>query len=234
MADNVSVTEGSGKTIATDDVSGVQYQRVKLDVGGDGATTPVTSTGLPVNDAGGSLTVDGGVSASGDVAHDAADSGNPVKVGAKAVSAFPAAVTANDRANLLADLVGRILTGRRPLLTQKSLHVQYTAQQTGTAVWTPASGKRIVIESVVVSGYGSTAGHVNLWFGASGDTTYSIGTDQPLWNGRVLPSAVGNQAPHLPFTPGEPVECLNADYDLKITTDAAVSVHVTVHGYEIV
>lgn len=50
MADNVAVTPGSGATIATDDVGGVQYQRVKLDIGGDGVSSPVTSgNGLPVS-----------------------------------------------------------------------------------------------------------------------------------------------------------------------------------------
>lgn len=49
MSDNVAITPGSGATIASDDVSGVQYQRVKLDVGGDGASVPVTSAApLPV------------------------------------------------------------------------------------------------------------------------------------------------------------------------------------------
>lgn len=42
MSDNIAVTPGTGATVATDDVSGVQYQRVKLDIGGDGASTPVT------------------------------------------------------------------------------------------------------------------------------------------------------------------------------------------------
>lgn len=41
MADNVDVTPGTGATIATDDVSGVQYQRVKVDLGGDGAASPL-------------------------------------------------------------------------------------------------------------------------------------------------------------------------------------------------
>lgn len=41
MADNVGITTGADATIATDDVGGVQYQRVKLDIGGDGATSPV-------------------------------------------------------------------------------------------------------------------------------------------------------------------------------------------------
>lgn len=40
MADNVPVTAGSGTLIATDDVGGVQYQKVKIDVGGDGVSSP--------------------------------------------------------------------------------------------------------------------------------------------------------------------------------------------------
>lgn len=49
MADNVAITPGAGATIATDDVAGVQYQRVKLDIGADGASAPVTAANpLPV------------------------------------------------------------------------------------------------------------------------------------------------------------------------------------------
>lgn len=50
MADNVAITAGSGTSIATDDVGGVHYQRVKIGVGADGAATDVSSsTPLPVN-----------------------------------------------------------------------------------------------------------------------------------------------------------------------------------------
>jgi hypothetical protein len=42
MADNVGYTEGSGKIIATDDVGGVHFQKMKLDLGGDGLSLPVT------------------------------------------------------------------------------------------------------------------------------------------------------------------------------------------------
>ena len=37
MADNVAITAGSGTNVATDDVSGVHYQRVKVATGADGA-----------------------------------------------------------------------------------------------------------------------------------------------------------------------------------------------------
>lgn len=46
----------------------------------------------------------------GDVAHDAADSGSPVKIGGKASATAPAAVTANDRVNASFSLEGRLRT----------------------------------------------------------------------------------------------------------------------------
>lgn len=41
MADNVEITAGTGTTVATDDVGGVHYQRVKIDLGGDGVASPL-------------------------------------------------------------------------------------------------------------------------------------------------------------------------------------------------
>jgi len=41
MADNVAVTAGAGTTVATDDVAGVHFQKIKVDAGGDGASVPV-------------------------------------------------------------------------------------------------------------------------------------------------------------------------------------------------
>lgn len=52
MADNVSITAGSGTTIASDDISGVQYQRVKVCHGADGSATDVSSASpLPISSA---------------------------------------------------------------------------------------------------------------------------------------------------------------------------------------
>lgn len=49
MADNVDITPGTGKTVATDDISGVQYQRVKVTWGADGTATDTSaSSPLPV------------------------------------------------------------------------------------------------------------------------------------------------------------------------------------------
>lgn len=79
MSDGVAITAGTGTTIATDDVGSVHYQKVKLDAGGDGASTPILAGGgveasalrvtiasdstgvVSVDDNGGALTVDGTV-----------------------------------------------------------------------------------------------------------------------------------------------------------------------------
>jgi hypothetical protein len=49
MADNVDITPGTGKTVATDDIAGVQYQRVKVTWGADGTATDASASApLPV------------------------------------------------------------------------------------------------------------------------------------------------------------------------------------------
>ena len=50
MADNVNINASSGTAnIATDDVGGVQFQNVKIDVGGNGLSVPLSSSNpLPV------------------------------------------------------------------------------------------------------------------------------------------------------------------------------------------
>lgn len=65
MADNTALNAGTGgDTIATDDIAGVKHQRVKIQYGDDGAATDVSDTNpLPIDDAGGSITVDGTVTA---------------------------------------------------------------------------------------------------------------------------------------------------------------------------
>lgn len=74
MADNVAITAGTGTAIAADDVSSVFYQKVKLDVGGDGATLPVSATAnaIPVKALDDVITIDATVDtnalADGDVA----------------------------------------------------------------------------------------------------------------------------------------------------------------------
>jgi hypothetical protein len=49
MADNVTITPGTGATVAADDIGGVLFQRVKIAAGADGSATDVSSAApLPV------------------------------------------------------------------------------------------------------------------------------------------------------------------------------------------
>ena len=41
MGDNVNITAGVGTAIATDDIGNVHFQKIKVDVGGDGASIPI-------------------------------------------------------------------------------------------------------------------------------------------------------------------------------------------------
>lgn len=50
MTDNVAITAGSGTTIATDDIGGVQYQRAKMVWGVDGTANDVSASNpLPIS-----------------------------------------------------------------------------------------------------------------------------------------------------------------------------------------
>ena len=44
MADNVPITAGAGTSIASDDIGGVQHQRVKLSIGEDGSAVDASLT----------------------------------------------------------------------------------------------------------------------------------------------------------------------------------------------
>jgi hypothetical protein len=197
-------------------------------------TIATDSTGvLSVDDNGASLTIDGTVTASntsGDVAHGTADSGNPVKIGAKGLSALPTAVDTADRANAIADLFGRLLTAHIDPAMQTWKSFNTTTAQTGADVWDPTASKKIAITSIVIGTYGTTAGRLILWFGDNADTTYSAGTDQLVLAASFAPSATSK--PGLVFTPQTPVFCTTADRELHITTDADLSVDVSVYGYE--
>ncbi len=103
MADNTPLNSGAGgDTLATDDIGGVKYPRSKMVIGADGTNDgdvsaanplPVKGTGAAGTANAGVVTVQGiasmtpVVTGSG-VAHDAADSGNPHKVGARATTSI--------------------------------------------------------------------------------------------------------------------------------------------------
>jgi hypothetical protein len=111
MADNVAITPGTGATVAADEIGGVLHQRVKISVGADG-----TAADWPVGDGNKSAVPRMTLATDSPgiiplVAHDAADSGEPLKVGAKAIAGLSGAtlVAAADRTDLYAGLDGALI-----------------------------------------------------------------------------------------------------------------------------
>ncbi len=136
MVDNVAVTAGAGTTIATDDVGGVQYQRVKVTWGADGTANDANATTpLPVT-------------ATGGVAHDAADSGNPIKVGGRYV-ATSSAVTDGDRTDFLTDSHGN----QRVALWGPNTSSQISSHSTAlTGLAASSTGLSVVARNYISNG----------------------------------------------------------------------------------
>jgi hypothetical protein len=86
----------------------------------------------------------------GNVAHDAVDSGNPVKIGARAVPyAAQSAVAAGDRHDLICDRHGSLFViGGHPDI--QTFRTRFTAAQTNVALVTVAAGSRIILTSLGV------------------------------------------------------------------------------------
>jgi hypothetical protein len=106
--------------------------------------------------------------------------------------------------------------------------VQTTTTQTGSDVWSPASGKRICVLSYQLQAGGTVAGAVQLWFGLTADTTYTRGTDRAIFDGEFAPSAT--------LKPGVVQSGVwhgIPDEEVHLTTSAAINpLTVNLWGYE--
>ena len=112
-------------------------------------------------------------------------------------------------------------------LTAKS--AQFTTAQTGIALWTPGTGKRIIVTMIQIQAGGTTAATVQVWFGGAADTTYTRGTDLAIFDGEFAPSAT--LKPGVVLSGMFPAGAV--DHVLRLTTNAAATVTVTAWGYEV-
>lgn len=114
----------------------------------------------------------------GDVAAAATDSGNPVKVGAKAVNAEPTALTNAQRANLITDLVGKLIVlpyANPENFVSGAITTAMTGTTTTSLVAAPAAGLRNYITQITVSNSHATVGtDVIIQDGSGGTTLYTI------------------------------------------------------------
>ena len=152
---NSTQTVAGNVTISGGTIDSVSSANVSLRDGG-GISLTSTGSALDVNFKSQTLTVNvsavGGQLASissaqvvGNVAHDAVDVGNPVKMGARAVqyAITPTAVVSGDRTDLYSSIHGFqfIQPGHPNAIT---IEAAYTGAQTDTAIITVASGTRII------------------------------------------------------------------------------------------
>lgn len=220
MPDNVAITAGSGTNIATDEVSGTleHVQLFKLAIDADGSRTlvpadatnglrvRVSNTSVPIGDGTNVIAVD----TTGADAE--SNTGNKLLVQGRS---YGFNGTTWDRV-------------RSSASTFRA--AQYTTAQTGVALWTPAAGRAVVVTALQIQSFGTTAGLCQVWFGGAADTTYTRGTDAPLFDGEFAPSATNK--PGLYITYPTPMRG-TADFVLRVTTTNAQSLNVNVWGYEI-
>lgn len=159
----------------------------------------------------------------GDVAHDGADSGNPVKVGGKATSAEPTAVSSGDRTNFITDLVGKLIT--LPYSNPENfVSGAITSAMTGTTstslIAAPGAGLRNYITTIIVSNAHATVGtDVAIQDGSGGTTLLTIPA-AAVYGGAVINLPVPLRQP----TTNTALYCAN------VTTGA--STKVSAAGYK--
>lgn len=116
---------------------GTNYRSIKTSSAGVLQTDVLTAPTTPIN---------------GTVAHDGVDSGNPIKLGARARSSSIGAVAENDRTDLISTLLGKLLTQPYAL---PGLLTSGSANSTGTGntqvIAAPGAGLRIYITTLIVS-----------------------------------------------------------------------------------
>lgn len=231
MADGVAITAGAGTTIATDDTGASGHvQIVKLALSADGSATALTAdntNGLLVDVSRITGALPAGTNMIGKV--DISDGTNDAVIdvsASDAESATTAALVTNARLKVW----NGATWDRQRGFASTNKTVTQTAAQTGSAVWTPAAGKAVVITSLQIQSYGTTAGTAVVWFGGAADTTYTRGTDFPIFDGEFAPSATNKPGVFVTFP--TPIRGTN-DFVLRLTTTNAQSITVSVWGYEI-
>lgn len=196
--DVISVVPGTGATnlgkaedaAHNDGDVGVMGLTVRKDTaaalgGADGDYQPL------ITDANGRLHV----IASGGVAHDAADSGNPTKIGGKARTTNPTAVADADRVDATFDDIGRQVTVGSIRDLKSTQQTTITSSTSETTVLTAVASTFLDVYGVIVTNTSATATEVTFKDSTTGTTRFVISAPANDTRGFMLPeSAAHNQA----------------------------------------
>lgn len=226
MADNsvLPVNGGGTETFANDDIGGVKYPRAKMVWGPDGTandTDVASGKPLPVQlrapdgtaaavNANGSATSanstpvviasdQAAIEVKGGAAHDAVDSGNPNKIGAKAVAGLNGLtlVAAGDRTDAYAGLDGVLITrphcGLEDIVSGNASNTDGTSTQ---CIATGGSGIKQYLTSCILTNTSADPIYVELKSGTTVKATIPVpGNSGAIFNPPVpLPPNAANEA----------------------------------------
>lgn len=110
----------------------------------------------------------------GSIAHDGADSGNPVKVGAYATSSNRTRVASADRADVISDLAGRLVVVPhqvRELITKQTTTISTTTE---TTILTAVSSTFLDLVMLVITNTSATATRVDIRDTTAGTVLWSV------------------------------------------------------------
>lgn len=204
MADNVQ--NSLGDTIATDDVAGVHFQKIKLVSGTANESNPIP---------GGSY----GLFIQGGVADDAVSAGNPVLIGALAKAydgTDPGSVAEGDAVALIADLNRRQLVNTSHPNFWSGNENNSTAQTNNPIKGAPGAGLSLYLESLVMST--DTAMNIKIVRDTGGTPADVLGPYYFAANGGIA------------FVFKPPIQ-ITTNQDLGYTSSAAGNHTITVSGF---
>jgi hypothetical protein len=172
------------------DTADVQLLRPVLVTGAEGSKTVVDLPGDATNGldvdvtrvTGNVTVVNAGTFATqpgGTVAHDAGDSGNPVKVGSRAVASLTGVtlVSGADRADVLAELDGAVFVrpdcGLADLLSERVTNTDGAATAC-TGAFAATASQRIYVTTIIIYNDITTNGFVDIRDGAAGSVLMTV------------------------------------------------------------
>jgi len=255
MADNVEITAGTGTIVHADEYTHATFgagktQLVKIVYGapgtgvdavaGSGAITTGTQRVCLATDSPGVTTLGQAAKAASlpvtmasdqEVAHDAVDAGNPIKVGFRALAhgANPTAVAAADRTDWLANRHGiPWVIGGHPNVLVRSCRVLDSdgAQTDASLVGTIAAGTKLVITQIWVKADKNNTGNVavKLGFGTANVPTPALAGVAGLIFDEDLGAGEGHQIGN-----GSGIVAIGADgEELRLTCDDPAGGQLTV------
>jgi hypothetical protein len=155
--------------------------------------------------------------------HDGADAGDSIKIGGRARSSEIAAVSNNDRSDLLTDLVGKLIVlpyANPENFVSGCISSAMTGTTSTSLIAAPASGLRNYITQITVSCAHATQGTDVLIQDGSGGTTLYVIPAGAVYGGAVLTFPVPLRQP----TTATAIYCAN------VTTGS--STKVSASGYK--